>query len=168
MSSNILARRQFVKFLAASPLFAALSPGQLLAATPSSVSSGKPGSLVDSLFALITIPDQALDVFDFERVAERVLPPAHWGYMATGTDGDESLHANRTSFEKVYLRALRMVDTSNIDTGLELLGEALSSPIVIAPVGVSGRSTRKVNWPLRVQQAHVTTCRFCQTSRPPR
>jgi hypothetical protein len=38
--------------------------------------------------SVITAPDQALDVFDFERVARAKLPPAHWGYLATGVDGD--------------------------------------------------------------------------------
>jgi 4-hydroxymandelate oxidase len=36
------------------------------------------------LDALITDPKQALDVFDFEPVAHKNLPPAHFGYMATG------------------------------------------------------------------------------------
>jgi hypothetical protein len=31
----------------------------------------------------------ALDVYDFEAMALKVLPPAHWGYMATGVDGGE-------------------------------------------------------------------------------
>lgn len=115
-----LARRQLLQFLIASPLLAGLSPGRLLA---------------NSLLNPVTSPEDALDVFDFQRVAEKVLPPAHYGYLATGTDGDETLHANRKAFEKLYLRALRMVDTTNIDTRLELLGQKLSSPIVIAPVG---------------------------------
>ena len=128
-------RRRFVQFLAASPLFVGLNPSGLLASTPPNVSSGSPASVSESLLALITSPDDAQDVFDFQRVAKQVLPPAHYGFLATGTDGDETLHANRAAFEKVYLRALRMVDTANIDTHLELLGQELSSPIVIAPVG---------------------------------
>jgi 4-hydroxymandelate oxidase len=123
MSNTNLARRQFIQFLAASPLFAGLSPTSLLAHTE------------DLLFGQITSPEEALDVFDFQRVAQQVLPPAHYGYLATGTDGDETLHANRAAFEKYYLRALRMVDTSVIDTSLKLLGQDLSSPIVIAPAG---------------------------------
>ena len=115
-----LARRQLIQFLAASPLLAGIGPGRLLANT---------------LLNPVAAPEDALDVFDFQRVAEQVLPPAHYGYLATGTDGDETLHANRKAFEKYYLRALRMVDTSSIDTRLELLGQKLSSPIVIAPVG---------------------------------
>jgi len=115
-----LARRQLIQFLAASPLLAGIGPGCLFA---------------DTLLNSISSPEDALDVFDFQRVAEQVLPPAHYGYLATGTDGDETLHANRKAFEKYYLRALRMVDTSSIDTRLELLGQKLSSPIIIAPVG---------------------------------
>lgn len=115
-----LARRQLIQFLAASPLFAAISPARLLAGAPLNP---------------VSSPKDALDVFDFQRVAEQVLPPAHYGYIATGTDGDETLHANRKAFERLYLRALRMVDTSSIDTRLELLGQQLSSPIIIAPVG---------------------------------
>lgn len=117
----MLARRRFIQFLAASPLFAGAGIERLLAELP----VGSP----------ITGPDEALDVFDFERVAELNLPPAHFGYLATGTDGDETLHANRAAFDKVYLRPSRMVDTSLVDTRLTLLGQALTSPIVIAPAG---------------------------------
>jgi len=34
-------------------------------------------------------------VFDFEAVARKNLPPAHWGYMASGVDDDATLRANR-------------------------------------------------------------------------
>ena len=120
MNKKNLARRQLIQFFAASPLLAGIGPGRLL---------------TNTLLNPVSAPKDALDVFDFQRVAEQVLPPAHYGYLATGTDGDETLHANRKAFEKYYLRALRMVDTSSIDTRVELLGQKLSSPIVIAPVG---------------------------------
>ena len=128
MSQKKIARRQFIQFLAASPLF--LGPGRLLGSE-----HGLPERLAEALLSPISSPADALDVFDFERVAEKVLPKAHWGYLATGTDGNETLRANRAAFEKWYLRAMRMADTRTIDTSLELLGEKLSSPIVIAPAG---------------------------------
>ena len=112
-----------------------MKPGKLMAAAITSVSNEPPSSLSASLLALINTPDEALDVFDFQRVAQNTLPPAHYGYIATGTDGDETLRANRAAFDKIYLRAMRLVDSANIDTGLELLGRTLSSPIVICPVG---------------------------------
>ena len=122
-----LARRRFLKFLAASPLLACGAAGRLLAE--------------ESLDAirlpdyLLTSPAEALDVFDFHTAAKHKLPPAHYGYLATGTDGNETLSANRRAFEQIYLRPMRMVDTSNISLGTTLLGEQLKSPIILAPIG---------------------------------
>jgi isopentenyl diphosphate isomerase/L-lactate dehydrogenase-like FMN-dependent dehydrogenase len=120
-----IARRQFLNFLAASPLLAATGYSRAL--------------LTDDATALppflIQSPNKALDVFDLHDVAKSVLPTSHYGYLATGTDGNETLTANRTAFEKVYLRAMRLVDTQHIDTRTELLGSQLKSPLVIAPVG---------------------------------
>jgi len=131
MSRNQQARREFLKFLAASPVFAT----GLASLNPLSLLAGSPEDIPPDLLDAISSPDQALDVFDFQRMAEQVLPPAHYGYLATGTDGNETLRANRQAFEHYYLRAMRMVDTSVIDTRLELLGEKLSSPIIVAPAG---------------------------------
>ena len=87
MTRKALARRQFIQFLAASPLFAGLNSGRLLADMVSDGSASSAAGLADTLLSLISAPEKALDVFDFQRVAEQVLPPAHYGYLATGTDG---------------------------------------------------------------------------------
>jgi 4-hydroxymandelate oxidase len=84
---------------------------------------------------VITAASKALDVFDFERVARANLPPAHWGYLATGVDGDETLHANRAGFANYGLRVRRLVDIRNIDTSVSLFGTTWDSPIVLDPVG---------------------------------
>jgi 4-hydroxymandelate oxidase len=84
---------------------------------------------------VITAASQAVDVFDFERVARANLPPAHWGYLATGVDGDETLHANRAGFANYGLRVRRMVDIRNIDMSVSLFGATWDSPIVLDPVG---------------------------------
>jgi 4-hydroxymandelate oxidase len=118
-----IARRQFLNFLAASPLIAAASYSRLAHGA-----STLPPFLIES-------PGEALDVFDLHDVAKNVLPTSHYGYLATGTDGNQTLVANREAFEKIYLRAMRMVDTQHIDTQTELLGTRMKSPIVIAPVG---------------------------------
>ena len=123
-------RRQLLKFLAASPLLYCTAAGRLLA-EESLDSIELPDFLIQS-------PDDALDVFDFHAVARHNLPPAHYGYLATGTDGNETLSANRRAFDDVYLRPQRMVDTSVISLETTLLGESLESPIVLAPVGSQG------------------------------
>jgi 4-hydroxymandelate oxidase len=87
------------------------------------------------LINLISDPKEALDVFDFEPVAKKNLPPAHFGYMATGVDDDVTLRANREGFLKFQLRPRRLVDVATIDMTTELLGTTFDSPIVIAPTG---------------------------------
>jgi isopentenyl diphosphate isomerase/L-lactate dehydrogenase-like FMN-dependent dehydrogenase len=84
---------------------------------------------------LIESPDDAINVFDFRDVARQALPPAHYGYLATGVDGDETLRANREGFGHFDLRARRLVDVSAVDTGVEMLGERWETPIVLAPAG---------------------------------
>ena len=83
---------------------------------------------------LIADPTQALDVFDFEPVMKKNVPPAHFGYMATGADDEVTLRANREGFRKFELRPRRLVDVSKIDMSAEI-GTKYDSPIVIAPTG---------------------------------
>jgi len=64
-----------------------------------------------------------------------VLPPAHYGYMATGVNNDATLRANRAAFEHYYLRSRRLVDVSKVDTSVKIFGETWPTPIVVAPVG---------------------------------
>ena len=84
---------------------------------------------------MISDPTQALDVFDFEPVMKQNVPPAHFGYMATGVDDEVTLRANRDGFRKFELRPRRLVDVSMIDMSVEILGARFDSPIIIAPTG---------------------------------
>jgi 4-hydroxymandelate oxidase len=126
---QITSRRRLLKFLAASPLFArsALAEG-LRQADPADWAPR-------DLEKLIADPTQALDVFDFEPVMKKNVPPAHFGYMATGADDEMTLRANREGFRKFELRPRRLVDVSKIDLSSEILGAKYDSPIVIAPTG---------------------------------
>jgi 4-hydroxymandelate oxidase len=122
-------RRRLLQFLAASPLFARAALAEGL--RPSDPINWAPRDLDQ----LIADPKQALDVFDFEPVMKKNVPPAHFGYMATGVDDETTLHANREGFRKFALRPRRLVDVSNIDMRTEILGTTYDSPIVVAPTG---------------------------------
>jgi 4-hydroxymandelate oxidase len=126
---QLTSRRRLLQFLAASPLFArnALAEGL----RPSDPAEWAPRGLDK----LIADPTQALDVFDFEPVMKKNVPPAHFGYMATGADDEITLRANREGFKKLELRPRRLVDVSKIDMSAEILGTRYDSPIVIAPAG---------------------------------
>ena len=80
-------------------------------------------------------PDDAINVFDFERAARETVPTSHFGYMATGVDDDRTLRANREGFSRIYLRPRRLVDVSSIDMSIELFGEHWETPILLCPAG---------------------------------
>src|SRR5262247_2539549 len=134
MLDRTTSRRRFLGFLAASPLVGA---GGLaaLAETPS-----PPPRLPDpmawaprDLEQLIASPKDAINVFDFEAVAHKNVPPAHFGYLVAGVDDEVTLRANREGFLKFQLRPRRLVDVSKIDTRCTILGLAYDSPIFICP-----------------------------------
>jgi isopentenyl diphosphate isomerase/L-lactate dehydrogenase-like FMN-dependent dehydrogenase len=113
--NSSLARREFLKFLAASPY--------LMSQTPAKT----PGLIAD--------PASALNVFDFEEVAHRKVMPGHWSYMASGVDDDLTLRANREIFSHVQLRPRRLHDATLVDTKVELFGRTYDSPIFLCPTG---------------------------------
>jgi len=128
-------RRRFLQFLAGSPLAAyvgsafpqVLMPGNRL---PDPLMWGP----LDAT-KLIKSPKEAINVFDFEPVMRQNVPPAHFGYMASGIDDEVTLRANREDFLKFQLRPRRLVDVSKVDMSVDLLGTRYPSPIVLAPVG---------------------------------
>jgi 4-hydroxymandelate oxidase len=124
-----ISRRRLLQFFAASPLFAR----NALAEGPRALDPADWAPR--DLDKLIAEPAQALDVFDFEPVMKKNVPPAHFGYMATGVDDEMTLRANREGFGKFELRPRRLVDVSTIDMSAEILGIKYDSPIVIAPAG---------------------------------
>ncbi len=112
MGGDALNRRRFLEFLAASPL---LATGEALAQELHRLPD--PSVWAPRTFdKLIASPREALDVFDFELVAHRNVPPAHFGYMASGVDDEVTLRANREGFQKFQLKPHRLIDVGKIDT----------------------------------------------------
>ena len=114
-------RRAFLTFLAGSPL---------LAAFPQLASALQQGGLEQAA--------HALDVFDFEAAAQKLVPPAHWGYLMSGVDGEATLRANREGFDRYQLKTRRFIDVSKIDLSTTLFGGTYSSPIGLCPIGSAG------------------------------
>ena len=134
-------RREFLKMLGASPVIAS--------------SSVFAGSLANLLYAaphedkhflnwlesfqesgeVISSPDQALDVMDFEPAARKAIPPAHFGYLATGVDDDATVRANHDGYSHIQIRSRRLVDVTSIDMSRTIFGTKWDTPIVICPIG---------------------------------
>src|SRR5437879_11693497 len=63
---------------------------------------------------VVSSPDQALDVMDFEPAARKAIPPAHFGYLATGVDDDATVRPNRAGHSHIEDRSRRVVGGYNI------------------------------------------------------
>src|SRR5689334_836506 len=112
MKQPLSARRDFLRFLGASPLVAmAQDPG---APAPSA--------------------KDALSVLDFEPLAHKALPPAHWGYMSTGVDDDLTIRMNREAMGHYQIRARRLVGAAKPELSFELFGKMWDSPIYFSAV----------------------------------
>jgi isopentenyl diphosphate isomerase/L-lactate dehydrogenase-like FMN-dependent dehydrogenase len=118
-------RREFLRFLAASPLAAhAFSQNVRAQRTPAG----------DPKFPILNAQD-TLSIMDFEGLARMALPPAHWGYMASGVDDNATLNANVNAYSHIQLRPRRLVDVAKVDSSIELFGVRYDSPIFLCPVG---------------------------------
>src|SRR5262249_46127087 len=128
---SFIARREFLRFLAASPYVAAA--GGMTAFLHLPESSAQNGSAVPA--EVPTDPSGALNVFDFEDAARRKVASGHWAYMASGVDDDATLRANREIFKRVQLRPRRLHDATLVDTRVDLFGTTYNSPIFLCPTG---------------------------------
>ncbi|WP_441277438.1 alpha-hydroxy acid oxidase [Tardiphaga sp. 172_B4_N1_3] len=146
---TMIARRQLLRFFAASPLLTATSLG-----TITTLLTANSDALAQSYDVLrgsrrafgpdgiITAPADALDVFEFEPAAKKAVlsqdAPAHWGYLQSGVDGDVTRDANHTAFAKYNIRVQRLIDARKIDTSVKIFGETWASPIFMCPVSSLG------------------------------
>jgi len=131
-------RRHFLTFLAGSPLLAAAGLDESVFTRLLHASDGPRTRLDDTALQLaqqIRTAGEALNVFDFEPVAKQNIPVAHWGYLATGTDDDATIQANRQGFDRWAMRPRRLIDVSRLDTSVSWFGTRYPTPIVVNPVG---------------------------------
>jgi len=79
-------------------------------------------------------PEDLLNVMDFEPLARAALPPAHFGYLATGADDDRTVAWNHDAFSMLEIKSRRFVDVSRVDTSVELFGARWPNPIYLSAV----------------------------------
>ena len=93
-------RRNFLRYLAASPLYGAAS----------ALADGEVGEP-------IAVPGDAIDIFDLKATAKANVPLAHYAYMATGVNNDRMLRANREAFDHFVTRSRRLINRSTVCPG---------------------------------------------------
>jgi L-lactate dehydrogenase (cytochrome) len=80
---------------------------------------------------------------DYRELARRRLPRQLFDYVDGGAYDEVTMRANVADLAEVRLRQIVMRDVSVRDPAVEVLGQRLALPIVLAPVGLAGMLARR-------------------------
>ena len=116
-------RRLLLGGLAAAPALLGMPRKSIGLAATEAVAEGAPVSA-----------DQVLNVADFEALARAKLPPAHFGYLATGADDDRTVFLNHDAYSHIEIRSRRFNDVSKLDTSRKIFGSLWKQPIYFSAV----------------------------------
>ena len=128
-------RRRFLRYLALSPALASpvLMGGSLRKALSLDFDDPPPERSSSSSESIASA-EQALDVMEFEALARKRLPPAHFAYLATGVDDDATVRLNHEGYQHIEIRSRRLIDVVKLDSSVELFGTRWETPIFLCPV----------------------------------
>src|SRR6476646_876599 len=80
-------------------------------------------------------PPHVLNIEDLRRKAKRRLPRVVFDYIDGGAENESTLRANCRAFETMTLRPRCAVATPVCDLRTTVLGNSVSIPLILAPVG---------------------------------
>ena len=75
---------------------------------------------------------------DLRALARRKVPKAFFDYLDSGSYNEETLRANRADLETIKLRQRVMVDVSERSLATTIIGQRVSAPFALAPIGLCG------------------------------
>jgi L-lactate dehydrogenase (cytochrome) len=82
-------------------------------------------------------------VSDYRELARRRLPRQLFDYIDGGAYDEATLRANVGDLERVLLRQVVMRDVSAREQAVEVLGQRMALPVILAPVGLGGMFARR-------------------------
>ncbi len=82
-------------------------------------------------------PPRVVNIHDLRKLAQRRLPKVIFDYLDGGAEGEVTLRENCRIFEDVTFRPRQAVANSKTDLRTQVLGQELSFPAILAPVGYS-------------------------------
>ncbi|MEX1193716.1 MAG: alpha-hydroxy acid oxidase [Dehalococcoidia bacterium] len=78
----------------------------------------------------------AFNLGDLEPLAREKLPSHIYDFIAGGADDEVTLARNRTAFEALQIIPRVLVDVTSVDTSTTVLGRAIPTPVILAPVAL--------------------------------
>ncbi|MFC4669194.1 L-lactate dehydrogenase [Seohaeicola nanhaiensis] len=77
-------------------------------------------------------------IADLKRLHERRTPRMFYDYAESGSWTEQTFRENTTDFEKIRLRQKVAVDMSGRSTASQMIGQDVTMPVALAPVGLTG------------------------------
>lgn len=78
------------------------------------------------------------EINDLKRIYRRRVPKMFYDYCESGSWSEQTFRENTSDFEKLHLRQRVAVDMSGRSTKTEMIGQDVSMPVALAPVGLTG------------------------------
>lgn len=75
---------------------------------------------------------------DLRQVYERRVPRMFYDYVESGSWTEQTFRENTSDFQDIYLRQKVAVDMSNRSTATQMIGQDVSMPVALAPIGLCG------------------------------
>jgi L-lactate dehydrogenase (cytochrome) len=82
--------------------------------------------------------DKYLTIDDLMQAARRRVPKMFFDYADSGSYTEQTYRQNTTDFQKITLRQKVAVNLENRNLSSTMMGQAVSMPVAIAPVGSTG------------------------------
>jgi len=79
-----------------------------------------------------------VSIEDYREAARRALPTMVWAYLDGGAEDERTLRWNRSAFAKYALRQRVLVGHASAAVDVEVAGERLDLPVLLAPTGLTG------------------------------
>jgi isopentenyl diphosphate isomerase/L-lactate dehydrogenase-like FMN-dependent dehydrogenase len=85
---------------------------------------------------------RAIAIDDLRRLARRRLPRAVYDFIEGGAGDELTVTRNRAAFERFLFEPRVLVDVSKREQSTVVLGERVTTPVILSPTGMAGLS-----WP---------------------
>lgn len=78
------------------------------------------------------------NIDDLKKIYRRRVPKMFYDYAESGSWTEQTFRENTSDFSDIYLRQRIAVDMSNRSTASRMIGQDVSMPVALAPVGLTG------------------------------
>ena len=84
------------------------------------------------------LPGQPVAIEDLAKKAKSILKPETYDYLVGGAGSGDTMRANQAAFERWRIVPRFLRNVASRELAVEVLGQRLPAPLLLAPIGVQG------------------------------